>query len=136
MRLKVWGLGQEYIIGGIVSLLYSCIYYTWFWLKYGPYINKIKRNYKSKNFKLPSTHYIAQLMWRSCQSYIIVSCVKIVVWSECFPAFNFIKICFPRSKGYPQSKVKIMVIFLSPKGHIMYISGKWKFRFVEKKACL
>jgi hypothetical protein len=45
------------------------------------------------------------------QSHIMVGCVEIIVRSaECFPAPHFGKICLPKGKWWPKSKIKVNVL--------------------------
>lgn len=59
---------------------------------------------------------------------VLLSSDIIVLPAECFPTYNYVKICLPKRICFPKSKIKVMVILSSQKAcHVLSISDKVKF---------
>jgi hypothetical protein len=75
---------------------------------------------------------VTQLSW--CGEALSQSCYRPLCLNRCvircFPDLHFVKICPPKSKWCPQTKVKVMVFLSSQKEHVMYLTGvkKWSLR--------
>jgi hypothetical protein len=87
--------------------------------------------------KKSQVHNAAQWMWRSSQWILCYHQLCLSHWVICW-VFHFVKICLSESKWYPKSKVKVMVILASQKGHITCLVEviKWKFEICWKTKCL